>query len=143
MFRGGRGDAGQKVRPILSLCGRHRHPQQVIDQSGCSDVSVTRRSPGRSPDDHSTITRKITRQTPDDHPTFKSYLSDRCQFMFANDVSSTSTAVSSGVPQGSGLGPPLFSLYTFPQGKIMIFTACPEHIKAEMSRLWSIFHLCY
>ena len=42
---------------------------------------------------------------------FRSYLSDHSQFVHVNDVSSINTTVSHGVPEGSVLGPILFTLY--------------------------------
>ena len=49
--------------------------------------------------------------SPDSLLFFKSYLSDRTQYVFVNGKSSTEGAVRNGVHQGSILGPLLFSVY--------------------------------
>ena len=49
---------------------------------------------------------------------FSSYLSGRRQFVKVNDMSSTSYLIEQGVPQGSVLGPILYSLYVSPLGDI-------------------------
>ena len=50
---------------------------------------------------------------------FKSYFSDRFQFVLINDESSVRTKVNHGVPQGSVLSPILFSLYMLSLGNII------------------------
>jgi len=50
---------------------------------------------------------------------FKSYLSDRFQFVHVNEESSSHTRVSRGVPQGSVIGSILFTLYMLPLGNII------------------------
>ena len=49
---------------------------------------------------------------------FLSYLSGQRQFVKVNDMSSTSYLIEQGVPQGSVLGPILYSLYVSPLGDI-------------------------
>jgi len=49
----------------------------------------------------------------------RGHLSDGSQFVFVNDDASITTNVSHGVPQGSVLGPILFTVYMLPLGNII------------------------
>ena len=50
---------------------------------------------------------------------FESYLSNCTQSVFVNDVQSAPSALKYGVPQGSVLGPVLFTMYTQPLGSVI------------------------
>ena len=51
---------------------------------------------------------------------FESSLSNRTQSVFVNDVQSALSTLKYGVPQGSVLGPILFTMYTPPVGSVII-----------------------
>ena len=53
---------------------------------------------------------------------FQSYLSNRFQFVCVNEIASSKQKVTCGVPQGSILGPTLFSLYVNNLPKITEFS---------------------
>ena len=68
-----------------------------------------------------------------------SYLSNRTQHITIGNQSSDSIPLTTGVPQGSVLGPLLFSLYTSPISSIFTNTPVSFHLYADDTQLYISF----
>ena len=69
----------------------------------------------------------------------KSYLSGRSKKVVVGDAKSPSAPLSYGVPQGSILGPILFTLYTTPLGEICTKHGITYHLFADGQQLYLAF----
>ena len=67
---------------------------------------------------------------------FETYLSDRTQSVLVNSSRSESEPVSCGVPQGSVLGPLLFTVYTLGLGRIIRRHHIDFHLYADDSQVY-------
>ncbi len=72
---------------------------------------------------------------------FKSYLSDRHQFTAVNEEISYRAQVQYGVPQGSVLGPLLFTIYMLPLGNIVCVCMCAVWSTSRISTKTLLFTL--
>ena len=70
---------------------------------------------------------------------FRSYLSDRTQFVQVNGACSASHVLEFGVPQGSVLGPLLYSMHTSPLGEIARRHQMFYHFYADDTQLYITF----
>ena len=71
---------------------------------------------------------------------FTSYLEDRTQYVVVKQASSQSTPLRCGVPQGSVLGPILFSIYTSKLGKIISTHGVNRKLFADDTELYISFN---
>ena len=72
---------------------------------------------------------------------FQSYLAERKQSVMINGTKSKMVPLNCGVPQGSVLGPILFTIYLLPLGNIIRKYGLKFHMYADDSQLYTTFSM--
>ena len=73
---------------------------------------------------------------------FASYLSERYQYIRIGNITSSKRQIPSGVPQGSVLGPLLFTMYVSPLGDVIRKHGINFHMYADDVQLYVSFRPC-
>ena len=92
--------------------------------------------------DHFTLTDRLSNWYGISGPAlswFSSYLKDRCQSVKIQDTFSDPVTLLYGVPQGSVLGPLLFTLYTTPLSSIISTFGLDHHLYADDTQIYISF----
>jgi hypothetical protein len=120
----------------------HNDILRAVDRGQCVLLVLLDLSAAFDTVSHDTLITRLTDRfgiTGDALRWFRSYLTDRKQCVSIQGSLSKSVILSSGVPQGSVLGPKLFTGYSAPLGDIMRQNETDFHLYADDSQLHRAF----
>ena len=114
----------------------------AIDKQNCVALILLDLSAAFDTVDHITLLNRLQHRfgvTDSAHKWFASYLNDRTQSVVINGTSSAPKTLSCCVPQGSVLGPELFTQYNSPLADLIRLHGVQLHLYADDSQLYLPF----
>lgn len=116
---------------------------KAVDSQGGAVLVLLDLSAAFDTIDHQVLLRTLQEQIGIDGSAlswFRSYLTDRQQSVKIGDSLSTNRPLPYGVPQGSVLGPQLFSIYTLPLQNIIDANKMSYHLYADDTQIYITFN---